>query len=238
MKYSSSYFWIIIFFFCGLIFYGFWSLAFKKIERDYPSYKWNQKLEVEVDTPEGMIVGASVVRAGVLFQPTFGLPEASRISETLTGEATIVELPNEKYLFVLLGDPVAMAQHSFKAEIHGSFDARMGDMIDYYPKLHVLRTKVPLLRDRYPLFVTFDDLNDPASVKLVDPDDLVATFGEGYTLKSVTLEITDEEVTSGGVEKVLPWINSETVLKNPTWRSLPTLSQKTISGLKKPIGNK
>lgn len=100
-----------------------------------------------------------------------------------------------------------MAQHSFMAAILGSDDARLGDMKAYFPKLSKLRASAPLVRERYPLLVTFDDINDPKSIKRVDPDDLVATFGPGYSLKSITLEITDEPVTTGELEKVLRWIN-------------------------------
>jgi hypothetical protein len=52
------------------------------------------------------------------------------------------------------------------------------------------------------------------------------------------LQITDEDVTKAEVEKKLGWINSSKVLKNPVWRNLSAISQKTIIGLKKPIGEK
>lgn len=172
----------------------------------YPIYKWNQKLTVTVETPEGVKSGASVVAASVSYNLTFGLPDAASASFGWHGEATIVELPGKRFLFVLLGNPVAMAQHSFKAAILGSDDARLGDMKAYFPKLSKLHASAPLVRERYPLLVTFDDINDPKSVKKVDPNNLAATFGPGYSLKSVTLEITDEPVTTGELEKLLGWL--------------------------------
>ena len=39
--------------------------------------------------------------------------------------------------------------------------------------------------------------DDPKSVKPVDPDDLAAAFGEGVSLKDITVEITDDPVTWG-----------------------------------------
>ena len=42
----------------------------------------------------------------------------------------------------------------------------------------------------------------------VKPESLAAAFGPGYSLKSITLEITDEEVTRGRVEKIIPWVGS------------------------------
>jgi hypothetical protein len=44
-------------------------------------------------------------------------------------------------------------------------------------------TSTELPREPYrPLLVTFADINDPASVQRVDPDDLAASFGPGYAL--------------------------------------------------------
>ena len=56
------------------------------------------------------------------------------------------------------------------------------------------------------MLVTFGDINVPASVKLVDPKNLAASFGPGYRLKDMTLEITDEAMTEGRVESVLTWL--------------------------------
>ena len=59
-----------------------------------------------------------------------------------------------------------------------------------------------------PLLVTFTDIHDPTSVRQVDPHHLAAAFGPDFVLKAITLEITNEAVTRGRVEKVLGWILS------------------------------
>lgn len=59
---------------------------------------------------------------------------------------------------------------------------------------------------QYPMLVTFGDVTDPLSVKMVDPKDLAASFGTGIRLKSVTLEVTDEPVTEGVVVEKLRWL--------------------------------
>ncbi|WP_417415418.1 hypothetical protein [Hoeflea sp.] len=71
-----------------------------------------------------------------------------------------------------------------------------------------MRASRELSPKQYPLLVTFADINDPASVALVDPDDLAASFGPGYALSSITLAITDEPVTKGRVEAVLGWLEA------------------------------
>ncbi len=57
----------------------------------------------------------------------------------------------------------------------------------------------------YPVLATFTDVNDSTTVKVVEPDNLEDTFGSGVSLKRITLEITDEPVTEGHVERALPW---------------------------------
>lgn len=193
-----------------LIFFGVIGVIILVYFLSYPVITWNQNLTVEVETPEGVVSGSSVVKAIMTYKPNL-LPEASGASKTIRGEATVIELPNGRYLFVLLGDPIAMAQHSFAAKIGGNADARPNGNSEYFSNLSDMEESVPLLRDRYPLFVTFEDLDDPSSVKEVDPDDLVSSFGAGYALKSATLEITDDEITRGQVEIVLNWWNDLTV---------------------------
>lgn len=50
-------------------------------------------------------------------------------------------------------------------------------------------------QDGYPRLVRFRDIADPMSVEKVDADDLPASFGEGYAIKRITAQITDEKVT-------------------------------------------
>jgi hypothetical protein len=73
-------------------------------------------------------------------------------------------------------------------------------------------------------------------VRQADPANLAATFGEGFKLRAIKLEITGERVTEGEVEKVLGWIHSPTYLKNPTWTKFPSLTQQVILGLIYPVG--
>ncbi|MCC6479158.1 MAG: hypothetical protein IT552_08115, partial [Sphingomonadaceae bacterium] len=80
----------------------------------------------------------------------------------------------------------------------------------------------------YPMLVTFKDLADPTSVEQVDPDDLAASFGRGYRLKSITVQVTDAPVTVGIGDRlhaigVLPNNSLDRDFK-PTTN--PTLAQK------------
>lgn len=58
------------------------------------------------------------------------------------------------------------------------------------------------------MLVTLGDVSDPTSVERVDPDNLEASFGKGYRLKAITVQVTDDEVTTG-IEKRLGWLLDE-----------------------------
>lgn len=189
-----------------LIFVGVIAALYAIYKLSYPTYSWNQKLTVEVETPEGIVSGSSVVK--FTFENTIRIGSIGGSISSVEGEATIVALPEGRFLFVLLGRPGAMAEVSYKEAILGNPDARVKDMKNYYSKIEDIRESVPLKRSHYPLFVTFDDLDDPASVRVVDPNDLASTFGEGYLLKNVALEIVDDNITNDEIKKVLKWIYS------------------------------
>ena len=86
-------------------------------------------------------------------------------------------------------------------------------------RVEATRASKPLSREDYPLLVTFTDINDPKSVKEVKPGKLSDAFGPGYSLSSITLEITDEQVTDGEIAKRLIWIDDNDRL-NSFWKSL------------------
>jgi len=65
---------------------------------------------------------------------------------------------------------------------------------------------VAVPQEDYPQMVTFDDINTPTSVRLVDPTNLSDVFGAGYVLEGMTLQIVKEPVTQGKAESVLNWL--------------------------------
>jgi hypothetical protein len=165
--------------------------------------EWRQKTTIEVETPTGLIVGSSVTEGKVSWFRGFNqMMSASALSARERGEAAFVEVAPGKYLFALsLGLALDRAYKVFRVsekEDFETFTARVAD----------IRETRPVPPSLYPQFVTFTDISDPASVKLVDPSNLAAAFGPGFALKGMTLEITDEKVTEGAVERVLTWEKS------------------------------
>jgi hypothetical protein len=85
------------------------------------------------------------------------------------------------------------------------------------------------------MMVTFEDISDPTSVRLVAPDDLESAFGEGVRLHEMTLLITEDRTSVNQVQDVLPWLKelrsgyidgSRIGIFNP---DNPLLSQLTVS---------
>jgi hypothetical protein len=179
-------------------------------------HEWRQKVAVTVETPAGDVSGSAVQA----IEWTGGgdrkfVQSGSPIHSKTVGEAPFTDLGGGRYLFALLitggktfkGNAADLAPFALCAQgervpgaVCFSKIARMA-----------VGTKAVLEPDNYPMLVTFDDISDPKTVKLVDPANLAATFGPGFALKSIAIEITDENVTEGKVEKVLGWWNNSGV---------------------------
>ena len=180
------------------------------------------RLKVEVETPQGTRSGSSVIWVRAVRNPDLVNPEGRGIRIKYRGEAVAIDLPNGKTLFALLqsesGNVDAPAdwpvrsfvdildpQADFVVDVQQLSRTASSGAVRPLPKTeHVLPNggqDIPAL----PLLVTFKDLNDPNSVKRVDPEDLVASFGTGYRLKSITAQISGGPVTTG-IEKKLGWL--------------------------------
>ncbi len=175
----------------------------------FHSWQWHQKLTVSVMTPDGVKAGSAVTRVSVQASPRWwGVGDAAGSgSSSLSGEAVAVDLGKGRYLFALLENySQETARKAFiekkdmprtEAEAHAMFG-----------RLEQMRESRDLARENYPLLVTFDDIDDPATVRRVDPNYLSASFGPGYRLNAITLSITDEPVSQGKVGLVLGWLEA------------------------------
>jgi hypothetical protein len=129
------------------------------------------------------------------------------------GEAVAVDLPGGQTVFALLRSKSSV---DWAAYLHTNvnLDGPIDTHEELYRKVAADRRVWPIKRrevsaihdvDNYPYFVRFKNMADPKSVEQVDPDDLAKTFGAGFKLKSLTVQMTDEPVTVG-IEKRLGWL--------------------------------
>jgi len=173
-------------------------------------YDWKQKITVSVETPQGVKKASSVQHIQVHLGKKHP-PNGARGASYETGEAVVLELAPGKYLFALLkgekstGNAEYIAGYTFYGAEKAPHIEEANEAVLSQP-LHVAKD-IP--RKSYPLMVMFEDITDPKTVKQVNPNYLEGTFGPGFKLKSITLEITDEPVTEGKVEAVLRWIRTQ-----------------------------
>jgi hypothetical protein len=171
-------------------------------------YSWRQKITVTVETPAGDASASSVSQ--VSWRKHWIRTDGMGWDFDLSGEAVVVEVTPGRYLFALLkGAGTTEYMGSVAA---ASIAGREGRVIDgaLFDEVRDKRDRaageIAVPEVQYPVLVTFGDIADPASVRLVDPDDLAASFGPGVRLKAVVLEVTDEAVTEGVVAQYLQWL--------------------------------
>lgn len=181
------------------------------------SYEWNQKVTVLVETPSGERAGSSIMHVEWNGGIPFFEGDMRGGGYKLAGEAPLVDLGNSRYLFALLRGMDGLA--------HVAITGGRDPMSQAGTKIEQTEDPLELAPKLYPMLVTFTNVNDPATLRRADPADLSATFGPGYALKAITLEITKEPVTVGRVESVLAWINRlsefRRVADNPFTSTLP-----------------
>lgn len=192
----------------------------------YPSGSWRYRLTIGVDTPEGIKTGSSVIQVGVSTQPQL-TPETVN-SVGWQGEAVAVDLIGRGLLFILLSDPdsksspqsLVYRMYPFKHSNGNPGGETTPEGIAFYSSLFSTgeggKREVPI--DALPMMVRFRDINDPKTVELVDPNDLVKRFGEGVRFKSATIEMVDPgfwpltmfgitgELVTSQIEQRLSWL--------------------------------
>ena len=171
-------------------------------------------MTVTVDTPDGPQTGSTVIESKITAGTSFG--DASGIQFGLRGEAVAVTLPNGKVLFALLQPEKgrdAAFYHAHLLARAACGDAKTtvrpdpglcgsGKWEEFRPWAREHRLSVELGESLYPMLVTFRDIADPLSVELIDPANVTASFGAGYRLSRISLQVTDEGVTTGLREKI------------------------------------
>jgi hypothetical protein len=204
-----------------------------------PDYRY--RLTVEVETPEGLKTGSSVIEVKQRLVRAGSSPANMAVERRVRGEAVAVDLPGGRTLFVLLRSDnnfewasyvmQTLAPHSDSE----TFAQQLDNMLLLEGEIVLPRTFPPVghleERSAYPMLVTFRDLDDPTSVEEVDPDDLAATFGGDVSLKRITVRITDGPVT-GGIEERLAWLADPEVMENPGWRTLSIEVRRMLLGLR------
>lgn len=214
----------------------------------FPPYRY--RLTVEVNTPEGLKTGSSVIEVRSIITGKYSIPNPQSLDASVRGEAAAVDLGQRGLLFALLqsdGDVSWPAHATYTGVDLSHVNPKQNDFAHLYAAMIarrgviVLPRRIPWRvgnpapihpddppRSGYPTLVRFADLRDPKSVQRVDPDDLAASFGTGIKLRRITVQLTDAPITAK-LDERLRWLRAvrKTSL-DPDWTNSahPTLAQK------------
>lgn len=169
-----------------------------------PDYRY--RLTVEVDTPQGIRTGSSVIQVASSVASKLAL-SPGKVSNQIKGEAVTVNLPGGQVLVALLSRPNSVAGARYYA-FEGILGRTWDGPKDYIRQLNTLvkRHDLGVLQPTaYPALLTLRDIRDPTTVSAVDPLNFEKSFGKGIKLRKITVQITHDEITTG-IEQRLPWL--------------------------------
>lgn len=185
-----------------------------QIRINRPGHKY--RLTMTVETPAGERSAAGVLSV----HPDRGY---SRKGSTVTkGDAVFLDLGAGKNLVALLAhaddkglEPDEINYVALRAYNAAGHKASFSAMSRMTGAVQVTGALLPVL-------ATFAEPADPATMRVVKPDDLAATFGSGFRLRGVTAEAVPNglwpidfggwlgEPVTRGIEAGLPWLKQST----------------------------
>ena len=193
-------------------------------------HKYRFRMTVEIDTPQGLRRGSSVYQVWAN-DTTAVLPEEAKRDWGVKGEAVAVDLPGGGTLFALLKTVNPMREDLARMSMAALDPAFNNDIVESAGRIadgNHIRSPAEVAPSDYPMLVKFDDIADPKSVKRVEPTNLAAAFGPGVRLKRITVEVTDDNVTTG-IAKTLKWLPMHKGSLDYTGRLHPDNSEKDLT---------
>lgn len=192
--------------------------------RQVSRFTYRYRLSIEIETPEGLATGS-----GVLEVLAIGVkrPDGASAGGGTTGEAVVVDLGRRGVLFALLKRVYRRNHHL--DELSGDVVLRAGytkyDQESYAELARDIAATegvIEVLPQELPMLVRFRDIDDPATVEKVDPNNLAKSFGAGVRLKRATIEMTSDPVTTG-IEKRLGWLGQVANVRSSLIPNTPRL---------------
>lgn len=164
-----------------------------------PVYTYRFRLAIEVEVDGETRSGASVLAVRTVDQ-RLGLTEAKGARSQVTGEAVFLDLGNGRNVIATLGFGPHANDHKIERLVLLAFLPSHPQLtIEDIPKL---TGSAPLTGDLIPTLVSFADLNDPSTARVVRPDQFETVFGPGVRFRRSFIEMTRDPVTRGIEQKV------------------------------------
>lgn len=187
--------------------------------------RYKFRLNVEVDTTQGLRTGSSVIEVRAWNTWSF-LPEEAKRDWSIKGEAVAVDLP-EGTLFALLKtanplhDLAQMSMTALDLEFHN-------DVVESAKRIsrkHDVLQVAEVNPADFPVMVRFTDNRDPRTLEVIEKKNLKEIFPSTIELPRFLVKLTDDPVSSE-IHKRLTWIDRIDEYRsnpnNPFSASLPS----------------
>lgn len=186
---------------CAAVFIG-GAIAWWKI--NYPTYTYRYRMTVNVLDGDKVRSGQSVIEVKVSKQPQFGSapPQVSYIY----GDAVFVDLGDGRNVIALLaaGPNARDVDYPYNV-VPELFGLSFADQD--LAKLSSLSGSREAPANYLPTFVTFSDLNDSKTARVVKPEEFDRVFGQSTRLGRVVVEMVDAPITRSIEERMPNIIN-------------------------------
>lgn len=144
------------------------------------------RITVEIETPTGLKTGSSVLEEKY--------PSKTGLS---FGQAPMVDLGDGRYVFALINKGAGPSTIFRYKDLQPPMPPRDDIPWSEYEYANDIKPFGVIKRDDYPMLVTFDDINDPKTVREFDPG----------AVRRITFQVVDEdESLTEGIEKRLVWL--------------------------------
>lgn len=178
---------------------------------------WNQKFILEVETPEGVLTSETVLQYRMSKFPK-RLNKSKYSRSGLFGETPFLKLPNGRYLFALSLYGIFDVPHAY--EEHFGLDENTNHFSDLFPKIARSDDEIEMFPFHMPILITFDDIDDPSTIRQINPAFLASEFGKGYKLKRFDVAVTDAPVTYGRIAQISDWMIYSNQSFNPVYKGI------------------
>jgi hypothetical protein len=150
----------------------------------FPDYTNRFRLTIEIETPDGVRSGSSVIETRVWESGNWGPVEARGIRTSAKGDAVFVDLGRGRNVVGLLGfGPVGADESRIFSLTRAALAPEKNVRWQDEPNLKG-RGKLP---DEFvPTLITFSDLNDPKTARVINPAEFEKTFGPGFKFRGAT----------------------------------------------------
>jgi hypothetical protein len=171
----------------------------------YPTYTHRIRMTANVAVGNELRSGSSVIEVQWQRHPRIG--DSGEFSPSVSGDAAFVDLGDGRNLLVTLKYGSVGQEGIFPIMVLRLFGVDLSKA--GLRKLERERRELQVQADGpfRPTMMTFADLSDPNSARVVTPENMAETLGSDVRLKSVVMELTDDPVTRT-LASHLPWLDA------------------------------